>query len=100
MATKQPSKECRDFLVELILRFYEADSSMALEMKYVRYGEESISKFKMEMQQRMMEAFNNPRWMDGTHKSGYMKFLESLAHNRIWNAKNIINSHWKKHQTW
>jgi hypothetical protein len=50
MAMEQPSKECRDFLVELILRFYEAESSMALEMKYVRYGEERISKFKMEMQ--------------------------------------------------
>ena len=59
MATKQPSKECRDFLVELILRFYEAKSSMVLEMKYVWYGEESISKLKMEMHQRMMEALHN-----------------------------------------
>jgi hypothetical protein len=57
---EQPSKECRDVLVELILRFYEAESSMALKMKYVRYGEEGISKFKMEMQQRMMEALHNP----------------------------------------
>jgi hypothetical protein len=50
MAMEQPSKECWEFLVDLILRFYEAESSMALEMKYVWYGEESISKFKMEMQ--------------------------------------------------
>jgi hypothetical protein len=71
---------------------------MALEMKYVRYGEESISKFKMEMQQRMMDALHNPRWMDEIHKSGYMKFVQSLAHDSIWNAKNIINSHWKKHR--
>jgi hypothetical protein len=49
---------------------------------------------------RMMEAFHNPWWMDETHKNGYMKFLESLAHYSIWNAKNIINSHWKKHRAW
>jgi hypothetical protein len=30
MATEQPSKECRDVLVELILKFYEVESSMAL----------------------------------------------------------------------
>jgi hypothetical protein len=75
MAIEQPSKECWDFLVELILRFYEAESSMALKMKYVWYEEESISKFKIEMQQRMMDALYNPRWMDETHKSGYMKLL-------------------------
>jgi hypothetical protein len=36
--------------------------------------------------------------MDETHKSGYMKFLENMVHDSIWNAKNILNSHWKKHQ--
>jgi hypothetical protein len=56
MATEQPSKECRDFLVELFLKFYEVERNMALEINYVRYGEESISKFKMEMQHKMMEA--------------------------------------------
>jgi hypothetical protein len=49
MALEQPSKECWKFLVDLILRFYEAESSMALEMKYIRYGKESMSKYKMEM---------------------------------------------------
>jgi hypothetical protein len=36
-------------LVDLLARFYEAKSSMGLERKYIRYGEESISKFQMEM---------------------------------------------------
>jgi hypothetical protein len=35
--------------VDLLARFYEAKSSMGLERKYIRYGEESISKFQMEM---------------------------------------------------
>jgi hypothetical protein len=98
MVMDQPSKECWEFVVELILRFYKAESSMALEMKHVHYREESISKFKMEMQQRMMDALHNPRWMDETHKSGYMKFLQNMVHDSIWNAKNILNSHWKKHR--
>jgi hypothetical protein len=45
----KPSRECKEFLVGLLARFYEVESSMALEMKYIRYGEESISKFKTEM---------------------------------------------------
>ena len=49
MALEQPLKEYWKFLVDLIFRFYEAESSMALEMKYIRYGKESMSKFKMEM---------------------------------------------------
>jgi hypothetical protein len=98
MALEQPSKECREFVVDLILRFYEAESSMALEMKYIRYREESISKFKMEMKQRMMDALHNSRWMDETFKNRYMKFLENMVHDSIWNAKNILSSYWKKHR--
>jgi hypothetical protein len=37
----KPSRDCKDFLVDLIARFYESKSSMALERKYIRYGEAS-----------------------------------------------------------
>ena len=49
MALEQPSKECREFVEDLILRFYEAENNMALEMKHIQYREENISKLKMEM---------------------------------------------------
>jgi hypothetical protein len=45
----------------------------------------------------MMDALQNSRWMDEIHENGYMKFLENMMHNSIWNAKNILNCHWKKH---
>jgi hypothetical protein len=42
------------------------------------------------MTQRMMDALHNLFWMDETLKSGYGEFVENLAHNSIWNAKNIL----------
>jgi hypothetical protein len=37
MALEQPLKECHEFLVDLIVRFYEGERNMALEMKYIWY---------------------------------------------------------------
>jgi hypothetical protein len=48
-APNKPSSECRDFLVDFLEIFYEAESSMALERKHIPYGEKNISKFQMEM---------------------------------------------------
>jgi hypothetical protein len=98
MAPDEPSSECKKFLVGLVARFYEAESNMALEMKYIRYEEESISKFNTEMKQRMMEALYNPVWMDETLKSGYENFFEKMTHDSIWNAKNILIKYGKTHQ--
>jgi hypothetical protein len=54
------SSECKEVLVGLLERFYEHESSMSLERKYIQYGEEGITKFKIEMTQRMMNALHNP----------------------------------------
>jgi hypothetical protein len=35
MAVNTPSSECREFLVGLHARFYEAEFNMAMEMKYI-----------------------------------------------------------------
>jgi hypothetical protein len=45
IACNMLSNNCKYFLVEFIARFYEFESNMALERKYIQYGEESISKF-------------------------------------------------------
>jgi hypothetical protein len=42
-ALDQPSRECREFLVDLIARFYECESTMLLQLSYIRYGEEGIT---------------------------------------------------------
>jgi hypothetical protein len=97
MALDKLSTECSEFLVGLLVRFYDVESSMTLEMKYIQYGEESISKFKTKMKQRMMEALYNPIWMDEMLKSGYQNFLDKMAHDSIWNAKNILFKYKKTH---
>lgn len=38
-----------------------------------------------------MDALHNLLWMDEMLKSKYGKFLKNLAHDSIWNAKNILN---------
>lgn len=45
----------------------------------------------------MMDTLHKSRWMDETFKNMYMKFLENMVHDSIWNAKNILSSYWKKH---
>jgi hypothetical protein len=52
----EPSNECKVFVVALIARFYERESTMSLESCYVQYAEEGITKFKTDMIQRMMDA--------------------------------------------
>jgi hypothetical protein len=43
LALDQPSCECREFLVDLIARFYERESTMSLQSSYIRYGEWGIT---------------------------------------------------------
>jgi hypothetical protein len=45
----------------------------------------------------MMEALYNPIWMDEMLKSGYQNFLDKMAHDSIWNAKNILFKYKKTH---
>jgi hypothetical protein len=67
----EPSSECKEFVVAIIARFYEHESTMSLESCYVRYAEEGITKFKTDMTQRVMDALHNDKWMEETQKSGY-----------------------------
>jgi hypothetical protein len=94
----EPSSECKEFVVALIARFYERESTMSLESCYVRYAEEGITKFKMDMTQRVMDALHNDKWMEETQKSGYQKFLDNVVHDSIWNVKNILTKYRKAHR--
>jgi hypothetical protein len=68
---------------------------MSLELCYVGYAEEGITKFKTDMTQRMMDALYNDKWMEETQKSGYQKFLDNVVYNSIWNVKNILTKYGK-----
>ena len=92
-----PSDICKNFIILLIVRFYEDNSIRALESKYVRYRDEGPDKFKMEMTQLMMDAHSAPEWYTETDKKGYLKFLDARAHDALWNAKHLLEKHARQH---
>ena len=56
-----PSKDCKQFLVEFMVKFYEENSAIALGSKFIRYGEESMNKFKTELEACILQALHIPR---------------------------------------
>ena len=92
------SRECKEFVVALIARFYELESTMSLELYYVEYAEEGISKFKSDIIQRLMNALHNDKYMEETQKNGYLKFMDNVLHDSIWNVKNILIKYRKAHR--
>ena len=62
----KPSSKCKEFVVALITRFYERESTMSLESCCIQYAEEGITKFKMDMTQRLMNTLHNDKWMEET----------------------------------
>src|SRR5450759_2029981 len=94
----EPSSECREFVVALIADFYERQSTSSLESCYVRYAEEGITKFQMDMSQRVMRALHNDQWLEETRKTGFQKFLNNMVHDSIWNIKNVLTKYGKAHR--
>ena len=56
-----PSQDCKDFLIELIVRYYEDINLRSLESTYVRYREEGLEMFKHDMHIRMIEHLMAPQ---------------------------------------
>jgi hypothetical protein len=71
---------------------------MSLESCYIRYAEEGITKFKLDMTQRVMDALHNDKWMEETQYKGYQKFLDNVVHDSIWNVKYILTKCGKAHR--
>ena len=92
-----PSENCKNFLIQFIVKFYEENTIRTLESKYVRYRDEGPDKFKMEMTQRMMNLLHVPEWIAETEKKGYLKFVDARAHDALWNAKNLLAKYGRQH---
>ena len=93
-----PSDKCKQFLIELIVKFYEDNTLRALDSKYVRYCDEGPENFQRDITQIMMDALHTPEWMEETHKPGYMKFLENRAHDALWNCKDMLTKYGRLHR--
>ena len=61
-AKEIPSDACKAILTECIAKFYESKTTVSLDTKYVRYGDECLQKFKADMTQIMLDALNVPQW--------------------------------------
>ena len=93
-----PSESCKNFLIELIVRFYEQNSTRCLESKYVRYRDEGPDKFKSEMTLLMTEALKAPVWEEEMAKRGSSQWLANRAHDALWNSKNILAKYKKQYR--
>ena len=63
-----PSQNCKDFLIDVIVRYYEEINLCTLESMYVRYREEGPEMFKHDMHLRMTEHLMAPSGMLITRK--------------------------------
>ena len=97
-AREMPSEACKAFLIKCIVAFYESETTVSLDNKYVRYQEECPEKFKGDMRQKMLDALHVPNWYHETDKKGFLKFLKNRMHDTLWNAKVILEKYGKQHR--
>ena len=93
-----PSQDCKNFLIELIVRCYEEINLHSLESTYVRYREEGPKMFKHDMHVRMTEHLMAPQWNDDYQKRGRSKFVDARVHDSLWNAPNILAKYGREHR--
>jgi len=55
---KIPSNVSKTFLIECIVKFYKLETTVSLDNKYIKNQEECLQKFKVDMVQKMLNAFN------------------------------------------
>jgi len=70
-ARENSSDSCKAFLIKYILEFYELETTVSLDNKYVRYQEECLDKFKVDMKQKMLDALNVSKWFHEMEKNGF-----------------------------
>ena len=92
-----PSQNYKDFLIELIVHYYEEINLRTLESMYVRYHEEGPEMFKHDMHIRMTEHLMAPQWNVDYQKRGRSKFVDARVHDSLWNAPNILAKYGREH---
>ena len=88
-----PLEACKYFLINCIAEFYERKTAVSLEQKYIRYGEECITKFKNEIWQMMMESLRVPEWQHKMERKEFNTFLKNHVHDALWNSKVLLTKH-------
>ncbi len=90
------SDACKLFLIELVVKFYEKETNVSLDSKYLRYQEECLSIFQHDMTQKVLDALNVLEWTNEMEKKGFNKVLENKVHDALWNAKVVLQKYGKQ----
>ena len=93
-----PSDFCKDFLIQVIVAFYETETTMSLESKYIRYEEECVEKFNTDMRDRILEALNKPQWYEDIHKRDFGEWMDKRVHDGLWNSNVMIKKYGMVHR--
>jgi len=97
-ARENSSNACKKVFIELIIKFYESKTTTSLDNKYIKYQEECLDKFKVEMCQKMLDALHISEWHKEAKKRGFQKFLENKVHDALWNVKVVLEKYGKEHR--
>ncbi|MBE3102861.1 MAG: hypothetical protein IMZ40_01335 [Bacilli bacterium] len=98
IARGSPSEECKKFMIECIIAFYESETTLSLDNKYIRYQEECVLKFKTDMKQMLLNALNVRDWWEETEKNGFNKCLDNKVHDALWNSKVILTKYGRQYR--
>jgi hypothetical protein len=98
IARETPSEECKKFMIECIIKFYESETTLSLDNKYIRYGEECVAKFKADIRQVLLDATNVPEWYEDKDKRLFTKCLENRVQDALWNSKVVLAKYGKQYR--
>jgi hypothetical protein len=90
-----PSESCKNFVNELIARYFENNDLRALESKYVRYGEAGIMKFKDEMSELINTMLKEKGWVAQMEMRGYTQWHNDRVHDALHNAGSLLTKYAK-----
>jgi len=93
-----PSEACKKFLIELTFKFFEVETTVSLDQNYMRYEEQGLQKFKVEMTQRMLDTFSVLEWIDEMQKRDFTQFVGNRVHDALWNGKDVLGRYGKQHR--
>ena len=93
-----PSESCKSYMVQCIVAFFETETTMSLESKYVCYGEECVGKFKADMKDKMLEALNKSQWHHELETRDFQEWLNARTHDAMWNSAVMIKKFGMEHR--
>jgi hypothetical protein len=85
-----PGEDCKNFVNEVIVRYFESNDLRALESKFVRYQEAGIVNFKEEISDLISAELKEKGWVAETEMRGYVRWHDDRVHDALHNAGPLV----------